>query len=71
MSKGITADFERWRSSVVLTDDQEQLVLGSTLGNMSIFRRRIRSTGLPSENATMEVAHVKANADYMKTLQLA
>ena len=63
--RGITADFDRWRQAVQLTEEQEQLVLGSTLGNMSIFRRMISSTGGPSEVAVIEAAHVFANKDYV------
>ena len=65
MTRGVKPEFDEWRMSVRLTEEQEQLILGSTLGNMSIMRNIHRSNGLPSEYARVGVSHVEANKDYV------
>jgi len=65
MAQGVKPEFDEWRRSVVLSKDQEQLILGSTLGNMSIFRTEHRSTGLPAQFPRVGVSHVETNRDYV------
>jgi hypothetical protein len=66
MAQGVKPEFDAWRQSVRLTDDQEQLILGSTLGNLSIMRNVHRTSGTPSEYARFHVSHVEKDRDYVE-----
>lgn len=65
MAQGVKPDFDVWRQSVRLTDEQEQLILGSTLGNMSIIRNIHRTNRQPSEYARVTVSHAATSRDYV------
>ncbi len=51
---------------MLLTDEQVQLILGSTLGNMSINRQLGGATLTSKRNPRVRVEHVESNMDYIQ-----
>ena len=62
------SEYNKWRNAVELTYDQKQLILGSVIGNMSIFRELFRSKHVEDVLARpprLQVGHAAKNKDYV------
>lgn len=62
----ITPEFDRWRNTYKLNEEQGQLILGSVLGNMSLVQNSTAKGPNRGMYAKVMVAHVAKNPDYVQ-----